>query len=121
LLEAGATRVLGIDRDPEAVRLAGERLSGFGERARVVHGDYRRLPEILEREGIASVDGILLDLGVSSMQLDAPGRGFTFRRDEPFATWSIVNFIVPTMRRETAAGSKPPPNQGPVASTRLPE
>jgi 16S rRNA (cytosine1402-N4)-methyltransferase len=93
VLEAGATRVLGIDRDPEAVRLAGERLSGFGARAQVVHGDYRRLPEILDREGIDGVDGILLDLGVSSMQLDAAGRGFTFRRDEPL-----------DMRMDTSAG-----------------
>jgi 16S rRNA (cytosine1402-N4)-methyltransferase len=93
LLEAGGTRVLGIDRDPAAVELARERLRDFGDRARVVHGDYRELAAILDREGIGEVDGILLDLGVSSMQLDAPGRGFSFRRDEPL-----------DMRMDTSAG-----------------
>jgi 16S rRNA (cytosine1402-N4)-methyltransferase len=93
VLEAGATRLLGIDRDPAAVELARERLRDFGERARVVHGDYRQLPAILDREGLSAVDGILLDLGVSSMQLDEPGRGFSFRRDEPL-----------DMRMDTSAG-----------------
>jgi 16S rRNA (cytosine1402-N4)-methyltransferase len=94
MLEAGASRVLGIDRDPAAVALATERLREFGERVRVVHGDYRELPAILDREGIGKVDGILLDLGVSSMQLDEPGRGFSFRRDEPL-----------DMRMDTSAGA----------------
>ena len=93
VLEAGASRLLGIDRDPAAVELARERLREFGERARVVHGDYRQLPAILDREGLSAVDGILLDLGVSSMQLDEPGRGFSFRRDEPL-----------DMRMDTSAG-----------------
>ncbi|HXR45562.1 MAG TPA: 16S rRNA (cytosine(1402)-N(4))-methyltransferase, partial [Pseudolysinimonas sp.] len=67
LLEAGASRLLGIDRDPAAVELARERLSEFGDRAKVVHGDYRDLPALLDREGLGAVDGVLLDLGVSSM------------------------------------------------------
>ena len=93
VLEAGASRLLGVDRDPAAVELAREHLREFGDRARVVHGDYRQLPAILDREGLSAVDGILLDLGVSSMQLDEPGRGFSFRRDEPL-----------DMRMDTSAG-----------------
>jgi len=93
VLEAGASQLLGVDRDPAAVELARERLRDFGDRARVVHGDYRQLPAILDREGLSAVDGILLDLGVSSMQLDQPGRGFSFRRDEPL-----------DMRMDTSAG-----------------
>jgi 16S rRNA (cytosine1402-N4)-methyltransferase len=93
LLEAGASTLLGIDRDPAAVELARERLREFGDRVRVVHGDYRQLPAILDREALDAVDGILLDLGVSSMQLDQPGRGFSFRRDEPL-----------DMRMDTSAG-----------------
>jgi 16S rRNA (cytosine1402-N4)-methyltransferase len=93
VLEAGASQLLGVDRDPAAVELARERLREFGDRARVVHGDYRQLPAILDREGLSAVDGILLDLGVSSMQLDQPGRGFSFRRDEPL-----------DMRMDTSAG-----------------
>ena len=93
VLEAGASQLLGVDRDPAAVELARERLRDFGDRVRVVHGDYRQLPAILDREGLSTVDGILLDLGVSSMQLDEPGRGFSFRRDEPL-----------DMRMDTSAG-----------------
>jgi 16S rRNA (cytosine1402-N4)-methyltransferase len=93
VLEAGASLLLGVDRDPAAVELARERLREFGDRVRVVHGDYRQLPAILDREGLSTVDGILLDLGVSSMQLDQPGRGFSFRRDEPL-----------DMRMDTSAG-----------------
>src|SRR5687768_15553948 len=72
LLESGASQLIGLDRDPAAVKLARERLQDFGERVRVVHGDYRQLPAILDQEGLSAVDGILLDLGVSSMQLDEP-------------------------------------------------
>jgi len=70
VLEAGATTLLGVDRDPVAVELARERLAEFGDRARVMHGDYRDLPAILDVAGLSTVDGILLDLGVSSMQFD---------------------------------------------------
>ncbi len=96
-LEAGATTLLGVDRDPAAVELARERLAEFGDRARVVHGDYRDLPAILDAAGLSTVDGILLDLGVSSMQFDAPGRGFSFRRDEP------LDMRMDTSQGETAA------------------
>jgi 16S rRNA (cytosine1402-N4)-methyltransferase len=83
LLEAGASRVIGIDRDPAALALAAGTLAGFGDRVALVHGDYRAFDETLSARGIGLVDGMLADLGVSSLQLDGPGRGFSFRRDEP--------------------------------------
>jgi 16S rRNA (cytosine1402-N4)-methyltransferase len=83
LLEHGASRVLGLDRDAAALDYARERLQPFGERVELVHADYRRLDEILAARNLPPVDGLLADLGISSMQLDAPARGFSFRRDEP--------------------------------------
>ena len=83
LLEAGADRLIGLDRDTAALAIAAERLRPFGDRVELVHADYRRLDEVLDARGIAGVNGVLADLGVSSMQLEAEGRGFTFRRDEP--------------------------------------
>jgi len=82
LLEHGASRVLGLDRDPAALERARERLAPFGDRVELVHADYRRLDEILAARHSPPIDGLLADLGVSSMQLDTPGRGFSFRRDE---------------------------------------
>jgi 16S rRNA (cytosine1402-N4)-methyltransferase len=82
LLEAGASKLLGLDRDPEALKIARERLEGFGDRVELVHADYRELGRVLDDRGVPGVDGALADLGVSSMQLDAEGRGFSFRRDE---------------------------------------
>jgi 16S rRNA (cytosine1402-N4)-methyltransferase len=83
VLEAGATRLIGLDRDLDALAYAREALRDFDDRVSLVHGDYRDLVEVLDARGIESVDGVLADLGVSSMQLDAPDRGFSFRRDEP--------------------------------------
>ena len=83
LLEAGATRIIGLDRDPEALAQARETLAPWGDRVELVHADYRALNEVLDRRQIAHVDGALADLGVSSLQFDAPGRGFSFQRDEP--------------------------------------
>jgi len=83
LLEAGATRVIGLDRDTDALALAATALAEFGDRVELVHSDYRQLGRVLEARSIAGVDGILADLGLSSLQLDAEGRGFSFRRDEP--------------------------------------
>jgi len=76
-------RLLAIDRDPRAVALTTERLAAFGDTAIVVRGDFEDIATICESHGFQPVDGILFDLGVSSMQLDAPGRGFSFQRDEP--------------------------------------
>ena len=83
LLEGGASSVLGFDRDESALALARERLNRFGDRVRLVHADYRDIDRVLDARGIAQVAGALADLGVSSLQLDAEGRGFSFRRDEP--------------------------------------
>lgn len=83
LLEAAACTVLGIDRDPSALSLASERLARFGDRFRAVHGRFGDLTAVLRREGVAQVDGIVADLGVSSMQLDRAERGFSFRAAGP--------------------------------------
>jgi 16S rRNA (cytosine1402-N4)-methyltransferase len=83
LLEGGASQVLGLDRDPAAIERSRDALARWGDRVALVHADYRDLPRVLTERGLTGVDGILADLGVSSMQLDAPGRGFSFRRDEP--------------------------------------
>ena len=83
LLDAGATRVLGLDRDPRALEIARTTLARFGDRVELVHADYRDLARVLDERSIATVNGALADLGVSSMQLDEEGRGFSFRRDEP--------------------------------------
>jgi 16S rRNA (cytosine1402-N4)-methyltransferase len=83
LLEHGASRMLGLDRDPEALALAAQELAAFGDRVELVHADYRQLEQVLDGRGISGVAGTLADLGVSSMQLGAEGRGFSFQRDEP--------------------------------------
>ena len=83
LLEGGATHLVALDRDAAALGRAQEVLAPFGERVTFVHADYRDLPNVLDARGWSHVDGALADLGVSSMQLDADGRGFSFRRDEP--------------------------------------
>ena len=80
LLEAHVERVIGVDRDADALRLAGERLSGFGDRFRTVH---RRFSQVGEAEAMGPLHGVLFDLGVSSMQLDEPARGFGYRSDGP--------------------------------------
>src|SRR5258705_11500059 len=82
LLEGGASRLIGLDRDPAAIAAARNALSEFGKRVEVVHSDYRRLNAVLDERGVARVDGVVVDLGVSSMQLDAPGRGFRFRQGD---------------------------------------
>ena len=73
--------LVGIDRDPEALRLAGERLRPFAGRTHLVHAVSDALPTVLADLGISGVSGILYDLGVSSMQLDRPERGFSYARD----------------------------------------
>ncbi len=75
-------RLLGIDRDPEALAAARPRLAAFGDAAVLVRADFRDIERVAREHGFGDVDGVLLDVGVSSMQLDAPGRGFSFRREE---------------------------------------
>jgi len=83
LLEAGATRVLGLDRDAQALEAARTRLAPFGDRVELVHADFRSVEAVLDSRRIEAVDGALADLGVSSLQFEGPGRGFSFQRDEP--------------------------------------
>jgi 16S rRNA (cytosine1402-N4)-methyltransferase len=93
LLESGAARLIGLDRDPTALAHARIGLAAHGDRVELVHGDYRALGAVLDARTSGAVNGILADLGVSSMQLDEPGRGFSFRRDEAL-----------DMRMDTTAG-----------------
>ncbi len=75
--------LVGIDRDPEALAIARERLARFGERVRLVEGPFDQLEQHLRRLGIEHVRGVLADLGVSSLQLDSAARGFSFRFEGP--------------------------------------
>jgi 16S rRNA (cytosine1402-N4)-methyltransferase len=93
LLEAGASRLIGLDRDPAALAIAGEVLRAYGDRVELVHSDYRELPAVLAARAVTGVNGVLADLGVSSLQLDAPDRGFSFRTDAPL-----------DMRMDTSSG-----------------
>ena len=83
LLERGATRLIGLDRDEDALAEAREVLMPWRDRVELVHADYRAIGDVLEARRLEQIDGALADLGVSSLQLDAPGRGFSFQRDEP--------------------------------------
>lgn len=83
LLEAGVGSVLGLDRDPSAVRLADTRLRRFGARFRGAVARFSALAQVARRTGLSAVGGVLFDFGVSSMQLDDPGRGFAYRARGP--------------------------------------
>ncbi len=83
LLAAGAGRVIGIDRDEAALAHTRRGMADVGDRLELVHADYRELAVTLRDRGIDRVDGVLADLGVSSLQLDDPARGFSFRHDGP--------------------------------------
>jgi 16S rRNA (cytosine1402-N4)-methyltransferase len=80
LLEAGVDRVIGVDRDPEAIRVATDRLAGYGDRFTTLQ---RRFSQVGETMATGPLHGVLFDLGVSSMQLDEPARGFGYRVDGP--------------------------------------
>ncbi len=77
----GGGRLIGFDRDPDAVRAATQRLKGYP--ATVVHSNYDKMQSVLAKMGIFAVDGVLLDLGVSSYQLDEGSRGFSYHEDAP--------------------------------------
>ena len=83
LVEGGATRVIGLDRDEGALARARVALAAWSDRVELVHADFRAIDGVLDSRAVSLVDGALADLGVSSLQLDAPGRGFSFQRDEP--------------------------------------
>ena len=76
-------RLIGIDRDPVALKAAGERLKPFGDRVTLVHSNFCEIANVLRDLGISGVDGILMDLGVSSPQLDDAARGFSYMADAP--------------------------------------
>jgi 16S rRNA (cytosine1402-N4)-methyltransferase len=82
LLEAGASRIIGLDRDLDALARARETLGPWRDRVELVHADYRAIEEVMDERRLDRVDGTLADLGVSSLQFDEPGRGFSFQRDE---------------------------------------
>lgn len=84
LLDRGPTlRLVGVDRDASAIAASRQRLSRFGSRVTLIHADYRSIKEILAGLGTGGVAGLLLDLGVSSHQLDSPGRGFSYQHPAP--------------------------------------
>ncbi len=89
--------LIGIDQDKEALRAAGERLARFGSSVRLVHGNFSELDLHLDNLTIAALDGFILDLGVSSRQLDSAERGFSFQQDAP------LDMRMDTSRGETAA------------------
>ena len=76
-------RLIGIDRDTSALQAAAERLRPFGDRFTAIHGNFFHMKSLLLQEGVTKVDGILLDLGVSSYQLDEPSRGFSYKAEAP--------------------------------------
>ena len=76
-------RLIGIDQDADAIRAASERLSEYKDKVTIVRSNYREIREVLSGLGISKVDGIYLDLGVSSYQLDTAERGFTYRENAP--------------------------------------
>lgn len=82
LLAAGAS-VIGIDQDPQALAFAGERLAKYGNRFRAVRANFEEVGRVLDELGIAGIDGALLDIGVSSWQLDTAERGFSFQTEGP--------------------------------------
>src|SRR5438445_8932095 len=111
LLAHGAARLIGLDRDLDALTHARETLAPFGNRVDLVHADYRALDEVLDARQIVTVDGALADLGVSSLQFDAPGRGFSFQRDEP------LDMRMDRSTGETAADVVARADEGDLADT----
>jgi 16S rRNA (cytosine1402-N4)-methyltransferase len=77
------TRVVGIDRDPQALLAAGQRLQAYGDRVRLLHGNFGDLPDLVQAWVSSGVDGVLLDIGVSSPQLDEAQRGFSYQHEAP--------------------------------------
>jgi 16S rRNA (cytosine1402-N4)-methyltransferase len=85
ILQASAPhgRLLGLDRDPRALEISRQNLAAFGDRVTLIHSSFAKLKETVRTQGFGPVDGVLLDLGVSSMQLSDPDRGFSFQQEGP--------------------------------------
>ncbi len=96
LLKAGAD-VIGIDQDFAALAAAGERLAAFGPRFRALYGNFRNAVELCRNAGVENLDGALLDIGVSSPQIDTPERGFSFQKEGP------LDMRMDTCAQKTAA------------------
>ena len=83
ILSAADCSLIGIDQDREAIKAASERLSGFGERFTAVNSNFSNIKSMLDDLNVSGIDGALLDIGVSSYQLDNPERGFSYMHDAP--------------------------------------
>ena len=81
-LESG--RLLGLDRDPRALEMAGQRLAGFGGKLMIQHGNFAQIDALHAASGLPPVDGVIADLGLSSIQLDDASRGFSFNQRGPW-------------------------------------
>ena len=90
--------LVGLDRDPQALRLSAARLAEYAGRTHLVHAVYDQLPEVLDELGISRIDAALFDLGVSSMQLDLPERGFSYAQDAPLGM-RMNSYPVPRLAR----------------------
>ena len=90
-------RLLALEWDEAAIALSRERLQGFGDRLTIVRENFAALPQVLERLGVAEIDGLLIDIGLSSLQLDRGERGFSFQKDE------YLDMRMDQRRSETAA------------------
>ena len=100
-------QLIAIDQDEAAIKAASAKLSPLGERARVVRSNFRHVADVLDMLGIDRIDGILLDLGVSSYQLDTPERGFSYMADAPLDT-SALPIIGPPATSLTVLSDLPP-------------
>ena len=94
-------RLIGIDQDADAIQAAGERLAEFGNKATLIRSNYANMKEELHAIGVNGVDGIVLDLGVSSFQLDTPERGFTYREPDAPLDMRMDEKYCKTYRKRT--------------------
>ncbi len=109
LLEAyPALRVVGLDRDPVALEAAGHRLAPFGDRVTLIRSPFSALEQVVAGAGLGPLSGVLLDLGVSSPQLDRAERGFSFRVDGP-----LDMRMDPDFGRDRGRSGQRPPGGGP--------
>ena len=107
----GSGRLIGIDQDADAIEAAGRRLAPFKDKVTIVRSNYRSMADVLKELDIPRVDGIYLDLGVSSYQLDTASRGFTYREDAP------LDMRMDQRKEETAADIVKARQEKPVATT----